>query len=114
MKLVGGAGLEPARRGNCAIACSDTTQWHVYRFAIPLMLIISGCATTQPVPKAIYVKVPIPCIEKDKVPVAPMLRTGAELSKLNDYDLVLAINVQRLEVEQYAKELAAILIACVK
>lgn len=79
-----------------------------------IILMLSGCAVQQPIPKTIHLEVRLPCIAADKVPVFPMLRTNAELAKLSDYDLILAINAQRLDVEQYAKEMAAVLIACTK
>ena len=77
------------------------------------VILLSGCATVQP-PNTVFVQVPIPCLTTNQLPIPPKLVGDAKLAALSDYDLVLQINIQRLEFEQYAKELSATLQACIK
>ena len=76
-------------------------------------ILLQACATVQP-PNTVFVQVPIPCLTTNQLPIPPKLVGDAKLAALSDYDLVLQINIQRLEFEQYAKELSATLQACIK
>lgn len=73
---------------------------------------MTGCATTVPQPpEKALVAVAVSCLPKE-LPVRPKLYSDAELTKLDDYQFVLAlaVNVDRLTV--YSRELEAVLSAC--
>ena len=81
--------------------------------AIAAMLIISGCAAT-PTAIPIKIQVPVPCITRDQLPVAPKAAADADLLKLEDGDLVLQVAQDRLEYRRHSIEMTAIAEACIK
>ena len=79
-----------------------------------LLPLLAGCITTQPDAIRISVPVAVPCITADQLPAAPVAKSDAELAKLSDGQLVLAIAADRLEYRRYSNEAGAVMGACIK
>jgi len=77
------------------------------------LLFLSGCVTT-PVAQRVYINVPVPCLSRDQLPVAPKAATDGDLAKLPDGDLVLTLAADRIEYRRHSNEASALLIACTK
>jgi len=71
------------------------------------VLLLAGCGTTTQV---VRVPVPVPCVVE--LPAAPTISTDAELRAMSDYQLVLAIARERLQLLGYSDELRAAADAC--
>jgi hypothetical protein len=56
------------------------------------------------------VPVPVSCVKAK--PVRPALTTEAELARLDDYQLVLALDLYRLQAGPYVLKLEAVVDAC--
>lgn len=82
------------------------------RIATLALLLVSGCATTQP--QIVKVPVPQPCLTADQLPAPPDAKNDAELTKMDDFDLVISLAADRLEYRRYSIEAQAVLQACVK
>lgn len=79
--------------------------------ALLAVLLVSGCCT---VPKTVTVRVPlpVPCLE---APLAgPRYTPDAELVRLPDEDMILAIAADRQELIAWSDEAQAVMKACVK
>lgn len=77
-------------------------------------LLLAACAAPQqPRTETVEVKVPVPvsCLP-DTLPEQPKLKAPQELKAMGDYDLVLEIEAERIELAAYAEQLEAILTAC--
>lgn len=76
------------------------------------MVFLSGCETLPQVPEVRIVKVPIvqPCV-KD-LPLSPRISTNQELNVLDDYALVIQLQVERLDLLKFSGEQSALLKAC--
>lgn len=81
--------------------------------AIILLLLLAGCATVPDVPTEVRVPVAVPCLTVDQVPRATF-KTDADLAKLPDGPLVLALAKDRLERQAHIGRIEAILQGCVK
>jgi hypothetical protein len=76
-------------------------------------LLLASCASSSiQVPKTVQVQVPVPCVDQAKRPPAPRIRTRAELMLLDRGTRTLAAWSDRLKMEQYVLELAAIVEGC--
>jgi uncharacterized lipoprotein YajG len=71
------------------------------------VLLLAGCGTTTQV---VRVPVPVPCVVE--LPAVPTISTDAELRAMSDYQLVLAIARERLQLLGYSDELRAAADAC--
>ena len=80
---------------------------------LAMLAMLAGCATTQ-APQIVKVPVPQPCLTADQLPKPPDAKNDAELTKLDDFDLVITLAADRLEYRRYANEAQAVLQACVK
>jgi hypothetical protein len=79
----------------------------------PILLLLTGCnATLPPVPKEVLVPVPVPCIEK--MPDAPIFLSDFDLAKLDDWNFVLELRRDQLELRGHVGVLNAVLQACLK
>lgn len=75
---------------------------------LPLLL---GCATAPELPASVSVPVAVACVGPDTPPV-PQVTPAAELAKLGDYELVLRIAAERLELASWASVITPVLSAC--
>lgn len=75
-----------------------------------ILLLLTGCATTDP--QMVRVPVAVPCVEA--MPQRPWLVTDPELARMNDYQLALALRQHHLAAGGYVSELEALLLGCVK
>lgn len=82
--------------------------------SVSIAILLAGCATVQPVPEKVFIRVPAPCIEASQLPAPPVAKSDADLAKLPDFDLVITLATDRLEYRRYSNEAAAVLTACVK
>lgn len=92
---------------------SRTAHLSPHIAAITLIL-LPGCATTQTVPEKVYIPVSQPCITAADLPKSPAFPSDAELAKLDDFALVIAIRSAQIAYRQYVSELEATLRACTK
>jgi len=79
--------------------------------AAALILLLAGCAA-NPVPQVVHVEVARPCLTPEDLPAPAVTTPDAELAKLPDFDLVIALATDRLEYRRYSNEAQAALIAC--
>lgn len=81
---------------------------------IALVLLLAGCDTTPPRPEVRVVKVPVavPCLKRSELPVAPKTASNQDLNALGDFDLVLQIAAERLDLLKFSGEQSAVLKAC--
>lgn len=81
-----------------------------------LLLLLAGCQTPEPriltikEPIEIKVAVPVPCISD--VPPRPALMKDQDILALGDYQAILALRRNLLQMEAYLAELQAILLGC--
>ncbi len=76
--------------------------------------LLSGCVTPPTVPEKVYIRVPAPCIEAADLPKSPAFPSDAELAKLDDFALVIAIRSAQIAYRQYVAEMEATMRACVR
>ena len=80
----------------------------------PILLFLAGCnGSLPPVPKETFIPVPVPCFTREQVPAKDFL-PDAELAKLDDFRLVLALRVEQLKQRGWIDTTSALLEACVK
>lgn len=81
-----------------------------------LFLLLAGCNGSPPLPEVRIVKVPVPvgCVNRADLPIAPTIASNQALNALPDDDLVLTIASERLDLLRYSGEQSALLIACVR
>ncbi|MGH8908857.1 MAG: hypothetical protein ACRD0K_20780 [Egibacteraceae bacterium] len=78
-----------------------------------LLLLVSGCALSPAVPDAVYVRVPVPCIEKPIArPALALDNTPLDAASLNDYRLLMKLYQERLERQAYERELEGQVAGC--
>ena len=89
--------------------------------AAAITCLLAGCATKAPQvpvvvrePVPVRIPVPTPCIERSRLPSYPQLPTDAELAAMQDYELVIAIDMIRRRLHDYSTVAEAILNACTK
>lgn len=81
-------------------------------------LALAGCAapreTVRVVREPVQVQVPVavPCVAVERLPAPPALPTDAELARLDDRALVLALERQRRLLREYQSLAAPLLAAC--
>jgi len=81
--------------------------------AIIILFLLSGCnGTLPPVPKTVLVPVPVPCL--DKMPERPKFLSDGELAAMSDFELVLSLRSDQLELRGHVALQEALLRACVK
>lgn len=76
-----------------------------------LVVALAGCQTCPPVIE-VRVPVPVPCIER--LPARPALLADAELARLSDAQLVLALRRQGIMAVDYVNALEAVASPCLK
>lgn len=79
-------------------------------FAV-LCLALAGCTT---IPKVVSVKVPVPCIDTDKIPQRPVMATDKQLQEMPDYAHVKTLHRDRLLASGYMGELEAAVQGCAR
>jgi hypothetical protein len=75
------------------------------------LCLLAACQTTPP-PMTAAVRIPVPCVDPKDVPRDPVLMTEEELAALDTGDVPVALEVQRLILIAYARELKAIAEGC--
>ena len=80
------------------------------RAALLASLLLARCASSIPMPEIVNVPVPVNCI--DALPVRPKFYTDAELKAMNDYQLPLALAIDRVQRHLYETKLEAALAGC--
>jgi len=80
-----------------------------------LILPLLAACSSQPSVELREVRVPIavPCLEAREVPTRPEILGNPELQRLDDFQLVLAIASERLDLIAHTDILHAVLGACV-
>jgi len=79
------------------------------RLALCALVLLAGCDTT---PKRVLVPTPVPCLAAADVPKRPPLFSDAELAAMTDYQLPIAINIDRKALTRYADDAGAKLDGC--
>jgi len=78
----------------------------------PILLLLAGCqASLPPVPTEVRVPVPVPCL--DRMPDRPKFLMDAELKGLDDWNFVLELRRDQLELRGHVEVLTATLQACI-
>lgn len=92
----------------------------VLAYAIAAVLVLAGCATSTPpapqvvnVPVEVKVPVPVPCVKRADLPAPPRLLSNEELAALDDYRLVITLDLQRRALRDYQAQVDAVLRGCV-
>ena len=79
----------------------------------PILFLLAGCnATLPPLPVEVRVPVPVPCL--DRMPERPTFLADSELAKLDDWNFILELRRDQLELRGHVEVLTATLQACVK
>lgn len=84
-------------------------------FAIFFALLITACTNVEKVAVPVEVQVPVvvPCIKAEELPATPNFATQNITGAEPDCELVDTLLIERLQYQQYAKELNAILAGCI-
>lgn len=69
----------------------------------------TGCAS--PLPQSVSVPVALSCVPAD-IPSPPQVGSASELAAMGDYELVLRIAAERLDLIAYSRAASAIIDAC--
>lgn len=77
-----------------------------------LVALVSGCATSLPVPAEVRIPVPVPCLDAEQVPARPALTPDGILRALPAGDLVLTLARERARLAAYAAEAEPLLDGC--
>lgn len=90
---------------------SNPTKQQQKYFTITLMfcLALIGCASAPP--QSVSVPVAVSCLPAE-VPAAPATLADSVLAGLSDYEFVLRIAAERLDLIAYAKQADALISAC--
>ena len=92
----------------------DDSSGNWKQIALALSFLLVGCnGTLPPAPKEVRIPVPVPCLTREQVPAKDFL-PDAELAKLDDFRLVLALRVEQLKQRGWIDTTSALLEACVK
>lgn len=77
-------------------------------------LALAACSSTPEihVPQTVSVPTPVPCVEPDKRPRAPVLRAESDLMAMDRYHRTLAAWQDLKKYEVYKTQLEAIVEAC--
>ncbi len=73
-----------------------------------ILCLLAGCAST---PTTVSVPVAVGCLPPN-TPSAPITTSSQELKTLSDYELVLRIAAERLELLSWARQITPVLEAC--
>lgn len=90
----------------------------VLAYAAAAALILAGCASAPPapqivnVPVEVKVPVPVPCVKRADLPPPPKILSNEELAALDDYRLVITLDLQRRALRDYQAQVDAVLRAC--
>ena len=99
-------GLRPVLRAQRHRIVSQQFRTLVYSF---LMAVFSGCAaTSQPTAS---VPVAVSCLPPE-VPAVPATLADSQLASLSDFEFVLRIAAERLELLSWSRQIVPILEAC--
>lgn len=81
-----------------------------------LLLVLTACTAAPPLPEVRIVKmpVPVPCVKASELPTQPKIASNAELNALGDFDLVISLASERLDLLKLSGEQTALLKACVQ
>lgn len=82
-------------------------------FIFSCFVYMTGCATNQPKPPFVEIKIPvrISCVES--VPVKPAFKSEAELKAMNDNRLANTLLFERITGQIYMGELEAVVAGCI-
>ena len=79
-----------------------------------LILMLSGCnGSLPPAPIVTLVPIAIPCLTREQVPAKAFL-PDSELTKLDDFALVISLRTEQLKQRGWIDTTSALLEACVK
>ena len=73
------------------------------------LILLSSCAA---VPQTVSVPVHVGCLPAEGIPTLPALTEGASLAALSDYELVLRIAAERLDLISWSRQAQVIIEAC--
>lgn len=79
--------------------------------AAACLALLAGCQSMPGMPKTVDVPVAVSCLPA-AMPARPAIYTDAELLKMDDFRLVIALQHNAARLGDYLAELEAILIAC--
>lgn len=86
-------------------------------FAIVFALLITACTHVEKIPVQVPVEVKVPvmvaCIDANELPALPHFVTRDIKGTEPDCELVDALLIERLQHQQYLKELQAVLAGCI-
>lgn len=74
-----------------------------------LSVLLAGCASFQAT-KQVDIPVLVSCVKQK--PVRPPFYTDAQMKAMNDYQLSIALWVNRIQASNYIGELEAVMSAC--
>lgn len=90
-------------------SCGSWPTWARYCAAVICVIGLSACAS--PGPATVSVPVVVPCVPAD-TPNQPAVTEASVLANLSDYELVLRIAAERLELIAWSRKITPILAAC--
>lgn len=73
--------------------------------------LLSSCASVPDLPKEVTIPVAVPCVPVD-TPLAPETLSIAQLAAMSDYELVLRIAADRLDLIAWVRQIEPVLQAC--
>ena len=87
-----------------------------WTWLLPLIgLFLFGCESLPQVEiREVKVPIAVPCIKSADVPVTPKILSNENLNVLDDFDLVIQIASERLDLLKHTGELSALIKACIK
>jgi hypothetical protein len=73
---------------------------------------IASCATDVQIPEKVTVEVPVACVKPEDVPARPQIRSESDLMNMPRGLRTIAAWSDKVKLEAYAAELAAIVTGC--
>ena len=82
--------------------------------AAALVLLLAGCQSLPDAPREVLVPVAIACLNAADLPARPAFAADADLAKMSDAALILALRANDLERQRYLPQVDALLVGCAK
>ena len=73
--------------------------------------LLSACASVPDAPKVVTIPVAVSCVPADTA-AAPEIASASQFAAMSDYELVLRIAAERLDLIAWARQIVPILRAC--
>lgn len=81
---------------------------------VVFLALSQAACQTPPEIRTVEVPVTVPCVKSSDVPPMPQIVPNKDLNALNDFDLIIEIASERLDLLMHSNDLHALIKACIQ